>query len=68
MLPDGLSIGIDSERAENTVEEIRGNEAVVSRDGEVTMIICNDGEYIYVIDGDVDERILRRMIESVIGE
>lgn len=65
-LPDGLSINIDSERSDNTVEIIDGNEIVVSREGEAIQYIFNDGRYIYHILGTADEELLRGMMESIL--
>lgn len=65
-LPDGLSINIDSERSDNKVEIIDGNEIVVSREGEAIQYIFNDGRYIYHILGTADEELLRGMMESIL--
>lgn len=65
-LPDGLSINIDSERSDNTIEIIDGNEIVVSREGEAIQYIFNDGKYIYHIRGNTDEELLRGMMEGIL--
>lgn len=66
MLPEGTSISIDSERLNNTTEMINGMEVVVSRDESFISLVFNDGEYIYQIDGNADEKLLRQMMMSVI--
>ena len=66
MLPDGTAVYIDSERNENTTEGIEGTEVVCSREGAVTMLLVNDGRYIYQISGTASEQLLREMAGSIL--
>ena len=65
-LPEDVSIRVDSEHSENTTETINGVEMVVSRAKEGITLVCNDGTYIYLIQGNTDEGLLRNMMMSVI--
>ena len=65
-LPEDVSIRVDSEHSENTTETINGVEMVVSREKEWITLVCNDGTYIYLIQGNTDEGLLRNMMMSVI--
>ena len=66
MQPDGTSIRIDSEHSDNKTETINGFEVVISKTEEAITYVCNDGKYIYLIYGNVDEGLLRHMMMSVI--
>lgn len=66
VLPEGTTISIDSEHSENSTEIINGTEVIVSRGGDTVLLICNDGEYIYEIFGNADEKLLRQMMMSII--
>lgn len=66
MIPNTASINIDSERNENTVEMINGSKVVCSREGEATMLLINDGMYIYQISGTASEEMLREIAESIL--
>ena len=66
LLPNTASINIDSERNENTVEMINGSEVICSREGGTTMLLINDGRYIYQISGTTSEKLLREITESIL--
>ena len=66
MLPDGTAVNIDSERNENTVEIINGSEVICFREGDATIMLFNDGRYIYHIRGNASEQLLREMVEDIL--
>lgn len=69
--PEGVSISLDSERNDVTKETICGYEVIIQRqEGKINNIICNDGDYIYMIGGNdlVEEDLLLQMMESVLTQ
>ena len=68
MQPDGTTISLDSEHSNNITEIVNGVEIVISRENNATTFICNDGKYIFQIQGNADEDLLRQMMMSVIDK
>lgn len=64
--PDGASINIDSERNENTNEVIKEIETIISREGDSTMMLFNDSNYVYHIRGNASEQILREIADDIL--
>lgn len=68
MQPVGTTISVDSEHSNNTTEIVNGVELVISREKNATTFICNDGKYIFQIQGNADEGLLRQMMMTVIDK
>lgn len=66
MLPEGTNIALDSERSDNSVLSLNGNDVIVSKEGNATMLICNDGDYIYHIRSTASEEIIWNMLEEAV--
>ena len=65
-LPDALTVSIDSEKHKITKKEIGGNEVIIGVSDEDVLSICNDGNYVYDIDGTCDVDTITEMIESLL--
>ncbi len=63
---DGLSVSIDSERSTNETVNIDGEEAIVSRENDITMLIFNDGKYVYSINSNEDETIIINIMKDIL--
>lgn len=68
MQPDGTTISVDSEHSNNITKIVNGVEIVISRENNATTFICNDGKYIFQIQGNADEDLLRQMMMSIIDK
>lgn len=67
MLPDGTAVNIDSERNENTVEIINETEVICYREGEATILLLDDGRYMYHIRGNISKQLLKDMAASILN-
>lgn len=65
-LPGGTSVGIDSERSENEIKTINGEDVIFSKEGNVITAVCDDGDYVYIIVGNTNENIILHMIEEIV--
>ena len=61
----GSSVMIDNEKSTNVVEEYNGNELIKSKEGSSNIIVFNDGKYVFILSGNVEETILYSMIDSL---
>ena len=65
-LPDDVTTSIDSERHKITKEKIGEYEVVIGVSDRDVLSICNDGNYVYDIDGTCDADTIKKMMESIL--
>ena len=65
-LPDDVTTSIDSERHKITKEKIGEYEVVIGVSDKDVLSICNDGNYVYDIDGTCDADTIKKMMESIL--
>ena len=65
-LPDDVTTSIDSERHKITKEKIGEYEVMIGVSDKDVLSICNDGNYVYDIDGTCDSDTIKKMMESIL--
>ena len=65
-LPDDVTTSIDSERHKITKEKIGEYEVVIGVSDKDVLSNCNDGNYVYDIDGTCDADTIKKMMESIL--
>lgn len=65
-LPDGVTTSIDSERHKITKEKIGEQEVMIGISDKDVLSTCNDGNYVYDIDGTCGVDTIKEMMESLL--
>ena len=66
-LPEDVTTSIDSERHTITKEKIGECEVMIGVSDKSVLSICNDGKYVYDIDGTCDVDTIKEMMQSILN-
>jgi len=64
--PKGVTIGVDAEHGKFEKEIYNGNEILAWHLDDASMLIFNDGNYVYTVSGNCDPAILYGVIDEII--